>query len=86
MKDKLLIFALVISIAFNVSACSDAPKVEARSERKLYSPTSVFQNAISGYMVVDSQTNVEYWYINGEAQSLTLLVDQEGKPLVYKGE
>lgn len=41
-----------------------------------------------GRIVYDSMTGVEYWmstpaYNQG---TLTLLVDSEGKPLIYKGE
>jgi hypothetical protein len=46
---------------------------------------------VRGKLVIDRQTGVEYWYIEpkaGEGGSfcLTLLVDQDGKPLIYKGE
>lgn len=46
---------------------------------------------IKGELVIDTQTGVEYWFIEpksgeGGSYSLTLLVDQDGKPLIWKGE
>ena len=43
---------------------------------------------IYGYIVYDSQTNVEYWLSRDPYNigSLTLLVDAEGKPLIYKAD
>ena len=49
-----------------------------------------WSGSIYGQLVVDTQTGVEYWYIqptgDSDGYSLTLLVDQDGKPLVWKGE
>ena len=41
-----------------------------------------------GTIVYDSMTGVEYWISTSAYNSgtLTLLVDSEGKPLIYKGE
>ena len=41
-----------------------------------------------GYIVYDSQTNVEYWLSRDpyNSGSLTLLVDAEGKPLIYNAD
>lgn len=88
MKNKVLLVILAISVALNISSCIDTSQVEAsyNNKRKLYAPESIWGRECKGYMVIDSQTNVEYWYIEGEGSSLTLLVDQDGKPLVYKGE
>ena len=42
----------------------------------------------SGMIVYDSRTGVQYWMSTSAYNSgtLTLLVDSEGKPLIYKGE
>lgn len=42
----------------------------------------------SGDIVYDSRTGVQYWKstMSGSYGELTLLVDSEGKPLIYKGE
>jgi hypothetical protein len=46
--------------------------------------------SVRGQLIVDTQTDVEYWYIENAGDSggcsLTLLVDQDGKPLIWKGE
>lgn len=41
-----------------------------------------------GMIVYDSRTGVQYWVSTSAYSSgtLTLLVDSEGKPLIYKGE
>lgn len=39
---------------------------------------------VDGKIVKDSATNVIYFYSNNK--TLTLLVDSEGKPLLYEGE
>ena len=50
---------------------------------------SVWGSDIHGHLEIDTQTGVEYWYIEPYSEggySLTLLVDQDGKPLIWKGE
>ena len=87
MKNKIILTLLAISIALNIfslTAC-DA-EVEAGSTRRMYYPDSNWSYP-EGKLVVDRQTGVEYWYISTEGSvTLTLLVDSEGKPLIYKGE
>ena len=41
-----------------------------------------------GMIVYDSMTGIEYWMSTSAYNqgTLTLLVDSEGKPLIYKGE
>lgn len=50
---------------------------------KIYS-----QGALSGMQIwVDTETSVQYVFgISGYAGGLTVLVDAEGKPLLYKKE
>ena len=98
MKNKLLLGLATISVGLNIfllegcdgseSAASNPTRyrmVEAGRE------STDYFGAIKGKLVVDTQTNVEYWYIEpkageGGSYSLTLLVDQDGKPLVWRGE
>lgn len=62
-------------------------------EERFISPYKKWTTA-DGYLVIDKRTNVEYWYIpysitgdsHGQGGSMTLLVDQDGKPLVWNGE
>lgn len=88
MKNKIILTLLAISIALNIfslTAC-DA-EVEAGSTRRMYYPDSDWYHP-EGNLVVDRQTGVEYWYMSSSegTSTLTLLVDSEGKPLIYKGE
>ena len=39
---------------------------------------------INGRVIYDTRTGVEYWQCGGYSNVLTVLVDEEGKPLIYK--
>jgi hypothetical protein len=99
MKNKILLGLVAISVGLNIIllAGCDGSQSEASSSPKKYrmveagSDSTDYFGSIKGKLVVDTQTNVEYWYIEpkageGGSYSLTLLVDQDGKPLVWKGE
>lgn len=87
MKNKIILVLLAISLATNLFMLSGCEAdVEAGSTRRMYYPTSSFTYP-EGRLVIDKQTGVEYWYIEtGAGVSLTLLVDREGKPLIWAGE
>lgn len=85
---KKIVIALLVSTAV-LTGCkaeefvSKLPVVDGYEDR--FIPVS---NEHYGMIVYDSMTGVEYWmstpaYNQG---TLTLLVDSEGKPLIYKGE
>ena len=98
MRNKILLALVGASIALNIIllAGCDGSESEASSSAKYRmikagSESTDYFAAIKGELVVDSQTGVEYWFIKpnageGGSYSLTLLVDQDGKPLIYKGE
>lgn len=48
----------------------------------------VISSEENGFVVVDTTTNVEYWMSTGAYNrgSLTLLVDENGKPLICERE
>lgn len=93
MKNKILLALTTISIALNIillTGCDDSQIASAYANKRLYDVNSTW-TTVKGKLVVDAQTGVEYWYIepvSGEGGSycLTLLVDQEGKPVIWKGE
>lgn len=81
----IIIAAVLMGCDSEVQAYSDSGRMKVA---KLYD--SWFSD-IPGELVVDTQTGVEYWFIEpksgeGGSYSLTLLVDQDGKPLIWKGE
>ena len=93
------VIPIVVSIILILAAILMGCDTEVQAST--YSDTDRFQTArslsgdwwsesVNGQLVVDTQTGVEYWYIepyyDGGGYSLTLLVDQDGKPLVWKGE
>ena len=84
----LLISAILLGCDSEVQAStySDADRFEtARSLNGAW-----WSESVRGQLVIDTQTGVEYWYIAPKSDnggySLTLLVDQEGNPLIWKGE
>ena len=84
----LLISAILLGCDSEVQAStySDADRFEtARSLSGAW-----WSESVRGQLVIDTQTDVEYWYIENAGDSggcsLTLLVDQDGKPLIWKGE
>ncbi len=94
MKKNKLIYALLgISLALNIfslSSCSDEQLAEAYAGKRIYAVDSTW-TTVKGKLVVDAQTGCEYWYIEpkageGGSYCLTLLVDSEGKPVIWKGE
>lgn len=55
--------------------------VEAKEKKRFVE----LQSAYCGYVVYDTQTGVEYWISCGthNGGTLTVLVDKDGKPLIY---
>ena len=91
------IVSIAVSIIIVISAILMGCDTEAQASS--YSDSGRMKEAryldsiwfnVEGHLVIDTQTGVEYWYIehagDSGGYSLTLLVDQDGKPLVWKGE
>lgn len=93
MRNKFLLGLVTISIGLNLFllvGCDDSQLAQAYASKRLYCVDSEW-TTVKGRLVVDAQTGVEYWYIEpnageGGSYSLTLLVDSEGKPVIWKGE
>ena len=76
--------AIMLALAISLSGCSggnfNTEDENNRRFRKVYSESS---NAI----YVDSETNVMYfWHTGGYSGGLTVIVDENGQPLIWKGE
>lgn len=79
--------AIMLALAISLSGCSGG-NFNAEYEnnenngrfRKVYAD---FLNAI----FVDSETNVMYfWHTGGYSGGLTVMVNENGQPLIWKGE
>lgn len=82
MKKKVIATIGIVALIVTMSGC-DTSEVIAYNQSRLYSPESEFFDP-PGTIIVDRQTGVEYWYIPGV--EVTVLLDADGKPVIYKGE
>ena len=88
-------FNLVLPIIFFfifLSGCGSIEKSinETENTNKLF-PNRVFiviSSEYCGDVICDTRTGVQYWRSSSGSSAgiLTLLVDADGKPLIYKGE
>ena len=83
MKKLILICCLLFSIS--LVGCSDKPNddvIDARDNNRFIS----IYLGNSDYIYVDKESGVQYLYIyNGSAGDVEILLDADGKPLLYEG-
>ena len=88
MKNKALIMIMLLTII--LSGCGERTiQDEVKKERDSYSTYLVrISHESGGDIVYDSRTGVQYWRSVGTYNygTLTVLLDADGKPLIYKGE
>ena len=88
MKNKTLI--LILLLATTLLGCDERTiQNEAKKEQDSYNTYFIrISSEYCGDIVYDSRTGVQYWRSSGayNGETLTVLVDADGKPLVYKGE
>ena len=87
MKKLMFILIMVVVVSAALFGCS----LPAYDEKTVSDDENVRMVQISveknGYIVFDVETGVQYWRSNGgyTKGNLTMLVDAEGKPLIYEG-
>lgn len=88
MKNKALVMIMLLTVI--LSGCGQRTvQKEAKKEQDSYNTYFVrISDEYCGDIVYDSRTGVQYWRSNGtyNAGTLTVLLDADGKPLIYKGE
>lgn len=88
MKNKALIIIMLFSVI--LSGCGQRTiQDEAKKEQDSYNTYFIrISVEYGGDIVYDSRTGVQYWRSGGSYNSgtLTVLLDADGKPLIYKGE
>lgn len=88
MKNKALLTIMLLTII--LSGCGQRTiQDEAKKEQDSYNTYFIrISSEYSGDIVYDSRTGVQYWRSDGMYNSgnLTVLLDTDGKPLIYKGE
>lgn len=77
--------AIMLVLAISLSGCSGTnsnTEYENENNKRFRKVYSAFSNAI----YVDSETNVMYfWHYGGYSGGLTVMVDENGKPLIWEG-
>ena len=88
MKNKALLTIMLLTVI--LSGCGEITiQNEAKKEQDSYNTYFIrISSEYCGDIVYDSRTGVQYWRSGGiyDAGILTMLVDADGKPLIYKGE
>ncbi len=85
---KKIVIALLVSTCV-LTGCTTPKEISDKMEEFHDGDHFVtISNERYGMIVYDSRTGVQYWVSTSAYNSgnLTLLVDSEGKPLIYKGE
>ena len=85
MIKKIALVLLLVGVCIGCSACQYMPKVNGSEPVEPASFFSVEEYAY-GRVVVDSNTGVMYWMSMGtyNGGTLTLLVDEAGKPRIFE--
>ena len=96
MKKLVLALALALALALTLIGCSDNEETSYRfvnektsyrfvNEKTSYRFVKVYQLS-SNSIYVDSETGVMYyWHSGGYSGGLTVMVDENGKPLIWEG-
>ena len=88
MKNKVLLTIMLLTVI--LSGCGQRTiQDEAKKEQDSYNTYFIrISSEYCGDIVYDSRTGVQYWRSMGtyNGGNLTVLLDADGKPLIYKGE
>ena len=76
--------AIMLALAISLSGCSGGnSNTECENNGRFRKVYADFLNVI----YVDSETNVMYfWHTGGYSGGLTVMVNENGQPLIWKGE
>ena len=82
MKKKIML--LIITLCFILTGCGEVIVAEELSKPRTY--FKIISSEYDGDVIYDSRTKVQYWRSNSHysSGSLTMLVDADGKPLLYE--
>ena len=86
MKQIILIGAWLVAILLILTGCATESISETNNRFVLKYSKTITSNEILK-IFYDEETKVQYLFIDGyKAGGLTVLLDAEGKPLLYEGE
>jgi hypothetical protein len=78
MKKKIIATTLLVGML--LGGCCNTSSAEGANERRF---TNIWREGSSS-VIVDNETGVQYFYHDGVKEAfMTVLVDTDGKPLVY---
>ena len=87
---KIVFLVLMITLLLMLCSCGTMSKIDVKSNENKVERTRFIKIESYGYgsIVVDSETNVEYWMSEGAYNSgtLTVLIDESGHPKIRKSE
>lgn len=90
MKNKLLIFLSLLMLSISLVGCgSDSSPEDISNQEYVLTGGRVFvrMDYDDGYLLVDRETRVQYFtYGFLKNRSMSILVDADGKPILYEGE
>lgn len=90
MRKKLLVGLLASVMMLSLVGCGDTTKLRLETDDATYNVHSEDDRfmkieSINGWIYVDKETKVQYLFIKrSSGGGLTVLVDAEGKPLLYE--
>ena len=79
MKLKVIIGLIFISLLTGCKS-SDSKMSDYKGKTQYF---KIISNDLNGSIIYDTRTGVEYWMSNGYSNVLVVLVDADGKPLIY---
>ena len=87
---KIVFLVLMIILLLTLCGCDTMSKIDDKSYENKVERTRLIkiESYGLGAIVVDSETNVEYWMSEGSYNrgTLTMLVNEDGSPKVRKKE
>ncbi len=88
--ERLLVYILILAVILGiVSQLTGCGQRTIQDEKDSYNTYFVrISSECGGDIVYDSRTGVQYWRSDGAYNygTLTMLMDTDGKPLIYKEE
>ena len=83
---KIIVVFIVILIVFSLSGCAKMNHVTDHIPDDTLTSFLIAETYTSGVILVDRDTNVMYWMSKSSYNigNLTLLVDENGNPKIYK--
>lgn len=85
---KIIFLALMIILLLTLCGCDTMSKMDDKLDENKVEGTrfKIIESYGCGSIVVDNETNVEYWMSEGgyNRGTLTMLIDESGSPKVRK--